>query len=179
MKQIQEDENNALDELHSVLSKTRKRVTSSILRSNQIKEEITENNVYETKTNGVAFENLNTVVEYTEDDRALTLDSLSEFCRNLGHTSSSTRTEKIEEEEEDDEEEIKMEMEKSHEKDETSDEEDVINTTKEMVAENDDEEGFDLLDEEPVIDRGLASCLQLAVNKGYIDSYWISALYFP
>ena len=169
MKQIQEDENNALDELHSVLSKTRKRVTSSILRSNQIKEEITENNVYETKTNGVAFENLNTVVEYTEDDRALTLDSLSEFCRNLGHTSSSTRTEKIEEEEEDDEEEIKMEMEKSHEKDETSDEEDVINTTKEMVAENDDEEGFDLLDEEPVIDRGLASCLQQAVNKGYID----------
>jgi U4/U6.U5 tri-snRNP-associated protein 1 len=199
LKQILEEENNTLEELHSVLSKTRKRVTSSILNSNNIiKHEIDDQN--ENKTNGIVFENLNTVVEYNEDDlkNSLTLDTMSEFCRNLGGTSDTKATierqrQTADDDDDDEDEETKMEIErlkpkkskKSHShgngkknEDESSEEETEEgekSKTKEMEVDDDDKdvnesgEGFDLLDEEPVIDRGLASCLKLAFNKGYIE----------
>lgn len=216
LKQILEDENNTLEELHSVLSKTRKRVTSSILNSNNlVKQETNNEHENESKSSGIVFENLNTIVEYNEDDpkNSLTLDTMSEFCRNLGGTSNATkpvveRPRHTQDDDDDEDEETKMEIErlkskKSHpsksnthhgnnngngnnhkkndDDDESSGEENdefEKSKSKEMEVDgeeagdeevNESGEGFDLLDEEPVIDRGLASCLKLAFNKGYIE----------
>jgi U4/U6.U5 tri-snRNP-associated protein 1 len=200
LKQILEQENNQLDELHSVLSKTRNRVTSSILNSNKIVNDDDEQiaNLNETETNKVVFENLNTIVEYNDEDnaknKALTLDTMSEFCRNLGDMSNSNNTninkyierkKDLDEDEDDDQEETKMVIERiksknskkttqiSNEDEEEEDHDELErNQSVEMKDQDDEveaEEGFDLLEDEPVINQGLASCLQLAFNKGYIE----------
>jgi hypothetical protein len=91
-KDILEEENNVLEELHSVLSKTRKRMIEPLSLMIKQEPELTSEN----QNNGVSFENLNTIVEKEEEeDNALTLDTMSEFCRNLGNlptTSSNAHT---------------------------------------------------------------------------------------
>lgn len=174
LKKVIEEENNVLDELHSVLSKTRQRVTSSILNSNNlIKQDLSE----ESESRVVEFDSLKTIVE-DEDNRAgasLTLDSLSEFCRNVGTTSTSTKTEKkpiIEEDEDEEEMEVEQKQTKPAKDDSSEDEDELLANAGEMKEEEEneeDKEGFELLEEEPTINRGLASCLQLAFTKGYIE----------
>ena len=177
-----DEEANALEELQTILSKTRNKITSSKLSLNSIIKE--EEAVDESKDNGIAFEKLNTIVE-EEDRDHLTLDTMSEFCRNLGNVPGKDEGNINED---DDDEDIPMETglkkkEKSHKKHESSDSEDeehvkddsdndedesVNASINKSKLENDDEE-FDLLDDEPVLDRGLAACLNLCVNKGYIE----------
>jgi hypothetical protein len=91
-----DEENRALNELHTVLMKTRQKMIKNQTDSKQdsndslIKQEpILHSN------NGVTFDNLKTIVEnddQEEVDRSLTLDTMSEFCRNLGSLDNNKPT---------------------------------------------------------------------------------------
>ena len=168
-----DEEENALNELQAILTKTRNRLTSSNKPRNiealvNVKEEL-EN---DKKENGVEFKTLNTI---EEDNEHMYLDTMSEFCRNLGK--SSGREEKsimYQEDDEKMEEPVQEVTESKPTKSQTDSEasgesmdEDEEFTNKSEQGEGDEE--FELLEDEPVLDRGLASCLNLCVNKGYID----------
>ena len=179
-KKTMEEENNVLEELHSVLSKTRNKITQAIVNKNKfVKHEAEE--VSEKKSeNGIDFDQIQ--VEDQNGD-ALTLDTMSEFCRNLPYGTANRRDEENEEEDEEEEEKKLEEMIKKKrdaenmESDEDEEEAAKMETGKsDDDSENDeeaqtshlDEEGAGILDDEPILDRGLASCLKLAVNKGYL-----------
>lgn len=166
-----EEENQVLEELHSVLSKTRKRITNSILQaeSDKIKQEADA--LMEAESTGVSFDNLNTIKGENDEDedddkRTLTLDTISEFCRNIG-------TENAEKAENDEEIEFKPKKRKEEEVDK-SDESSEDLSDMEVASEDhskskiDEDEDNGILNDEPIIDRGIASALKLAVNKGYL-----------
>lgn len=154
LKEVLEEENQVLEELHSVLSKTRKKITNSVLNTIEIKPEQEEVN------NGVSFDNLNTIQEETDEGKeTLTLDTMSEFCRNIG-------AEKLDEEEE--KEFLKAKNEESSEEEEQSDMEIEQEEKSKSRVEESDEDNVAILDEEPIIDRGVGAALKLAINKGYL-----------
>ena len=111
----------------------------------------------------------------TEDlsSRALTLDSMSEFCRNLGDLPVTRGVKKFEKEDFDNVAAVKnmskisMEVDEDEDMNEDSNSEDEGN--EKNKRENVDEHAQPILDNEPQIDRGLASALALAVNKGYLE----------
>jgi U4/U6.U5 tri-snRNP-associated protein 1 len=183
-----EEGNNALEELHSVLSKTRNKITQGIKNKLAVREseDLDEMNNEKQNENGIDFDKIQ--VEDQNGD-ALTLDTMSEFCRNLPYGTASARNGENEEEEDEEEEDKKMEemikkkrdaenMESDEEEESNkmetgkSDDEDVDSDKddEEMKPKtsHSDEEGAGILDDEPILDRGLASCLKLAVNKGYL-----------
>ena len=181
MKQIVEEENNALEELHSVLSKARKRVTASILNANNLIKQ--EPKVDDEIPKGISFENLNPILEEEEEDaktgvkNALTMDTMSEFCRNLG-----TNSDEEDNMSNDDDEDEKMDIKNSKKIDEEEEDEFGNNSDEDSDKDSDQDskdKSMDLsadkskeeaiLDEEPEIDRGLGGALKLAFNKGYMD----------
>jgi hypothetical protein len=95
-QKIIENENNAIDELHSLLSKTRQKIINSKLNEdnvvNSIKTEEVEV-VSDAAATGVSLDNLNTDVELDEEAAAngVCLDSLSEFCKNIGNKSNDVK----------------------------------------------------------------------------------------
>lgn len=174
-----DEEENALEELQAILTKTRNRLTTSNKPSNiealvNVKEEPDEDK----KGNGVEFETLDTIAE---DNEHMYLDTMSEFCRNLGKASS--REEKSLIYEEDDEKvedasnaeateskQTKPQTDSEESGESMDEDEDVINKSDQVnKSKGDSDEEFELLEDEPVLNRGLASCLNLCVNKGYID----------
>ncbi|RNA29920.1 U4 tri-snRNP-associated 1 [Brachionus plicatilis] len=159
LKEIMDEENQLLDELQTALDKTRKRVTNKIeYHAIEAREEL------ELNGKSVLLENLNTVrdEEMTEEKDALTLDTISEFCRGIG---AETRREDSE---------MDMGSKKSEEKMESdeefnlSDVEAEVENEKNQLNEDSDEDGANILDDEPIIDRGIGAALKLAVNKGYL-----------
>ena len=108
-REILEEESNALDELHAVLSKTRKRLIAepvsatlaAAAAADQIKLESEETSGG--ANNRVAFDALNTLHDESTAAAAaaaantsLTLDTMSEFCRNLAYnTTSNSRGEDL------------------------------------------------------------------------------------
>ena len=159
LKEIIEQENQLFDELQVALDKTRKKAANSVVhQSIELKEE--------PKTNGqtVSFENLNTIKdeEMNEEKDALTLDTISEFCRGIG--SDLKR----------DQDELETSFKKTEEKmlsDEEfnlSDLEAEVEEEKNQLENKDDMDGANILDDEPVIGRGIATALKLAVNKGFL-----------
>lgn len=185
-KEMLDEEANALEELQTILSRTRNKITSKVYPTSDLIESHLESQEAQSKEAGVAFEKLNTIIEYNEADKNhLTLDTMSEFCRNLGNT--TTNPNENESDDDDEEENMKVDaqsevttkkksreqadsdednMEHSDNDQNNSDNSNVINRSK-LTEENDEE--FELLDDEPVIDRGLASCLNLCINKGFIE----------
>ncbi len=89
-----DEEMNALDELQSILAKSRNKVTSSNLKVNnleriiQIKQEEEAEAESAEAAKGVNFDALNTLVE-EDNDRTMYLDTMSEFCKNLGRNSGA------------------------------------------------------------------------------------------
>lgn len=164
IREMLEQENELFEELHVVLDKTRKKITNSAISKIEAKEDV------EMSGATVSFDNLSTVKdeEMEEEKDMLTLDTISEFCRGIG--SEAKR---------DEEDEKEMSFAKSKEDSSSSgesedDDEEFNLSDVEAEVENDknrealDENGVNILDEEPVIDRGIGSALKLAVNKGYL-----------
>jgi U4/U6.U5 tri-snRNP-associated protein 1 len=108
-----------------------------------------------------------------DDGQVLTMDSMSEFCRNLGDLPATRGVQKFEKEDFDNLEAVKNMSKKKMEVDEDEDEE--MNYESNSDDEGDEKNSVDesnaqpILDNEPQIDRGLASALALAVNKGYLE----------
>ena len=88
-QEILDEENNALEELHSVLSKARNKtvLSKTSLPEALIKEDVEIKSEKEEHA-GIDFDQLNKIDEDEEENseqkNALTLDTMSEFCRNLG-----------------------------------------------------------------------------------------------
>jgi hypothetical protein len=90
LQRIIDEENSAIDELHTLLSKTRQKIIKSKLNEEALMENATIKT--EQQEIGVSLDNLNTVVEMKtnggededDDERGVVLDSLSEFCKNIG-----------------------------------------------------------------------------------------------
>jgi len=178
-----DEEANALDELQSILAKSRNRVTSSNSKQSdldkiiQIKQKADAELESAEIAKGVNFDALNTLVE-EENDRAMYLDTMSEFCKNLGRT-SGTREEatRISDEEDEDEEAKEEKIESLQDEEEEVESEDVVlmEYANESAASGtdkakEDEDEFELLEDEPTLDRGLASFLSLCKNKGFIEA---------
>lgn len=180
LKEILDEENNVLEELHSVLNKTRKRLIEPTI---QIKQE-PEINEKQEPGQHVSFDHLNTVVEDGDENTALTLDTMTEFCRNLGNvpttSSGSAQLRRSEDDEEDDDDDARggdeMDVKEANGSgaNEREDEEDGSDVemngsgpVKPGESSSEAEETGGILDDEPTIDRGLGSCLKLALNKGY------------
>ncbi len=88
-QKIIDQENSAIDELHSLLNKTRQK----IIKSKEIEENVVTSTKVEAESEptGVSLDNLNTVVEMDEAaEGRVCLDSLSEFCKNIGNQSKET-----------------------------------------------------------------------------------------
>jgi U4/U6.U5 tri-snRNP-associated protein 1 len=176
LKKILDEENQVLEELHSMLNKTRQRVIKSIHTANNlpIKAE-EEDEKRERVNNEIDFDQLNTINEERND--ALTLDSMSEFCKNIGFIKEEhDRAFEAESDEEAEERELNkkrdmenMDVDDEDEKEEVNEDEE-INDESFRSKKSDDEEDEDanILDDEPIVDRGLGAALKLAVNKGYL-----------
>ena len=188
-----EEENRALEELHNVLSKARNKsiftktsLPSSLIKENEVKKE--------TDGVGIDFDKIAVNEEEKmdandpENKASLTMDTMSEFCRNLGSTSNDARRNRsLNNDDDDDEEEEdkiqnmkhknghksknKMDTDKEDEDDKNENGTDSSSEDEDMEKvsiKNSDDEDNRILEDEPTIDRGLASCLKLAVNKGYL-----------
>ncbi len=162
-----DDDDAAFSELHNVLDKVRRRVVTK--KIDEIAKRIHEENdkideAVEMKTEPVTnFDELE-----TEDARNLTLDSMSEFCRNLGDLPAASGVKKFEKQET-----VKKSMDVDEDEDEEMNEDsnsdDEGDERKKKSVYTDEDHAQPILDDEPVIDRGLASALALAVNKGYLE----------
>ena len=100
-----DEEENALEELQSILSKTRQKVTAKTSTLDEIfklKEEVDPTADERSTTNGVAFDALNMDVEVDDN---IYLDSMSEFCKNVGQVSTREDRSRALDDEEDDEDE--------------------------------------------------------------------------
>jgi U4/U6.U5 tri-snRNP-associated protein 1 len=181
-KKTMEEENNVLEELHSVLSKTRNKITQAIVNKNKFVKHEAEDVSEKKSENGIDFDQIQ--VEDQNGD-ALTLDTMSEFCRNLPYGTASRRDDETDEEDAEEAEKKLEEMikkkrdaenmesdedveEAAAAKMETGKSDDESDHDEEAQTSHLDEEGAGILDDEPILDRGLASCLKLAVNKGYL-----------
>ncbi|CAF0842740.1 unnamed protein product [Brachionus calyciflorus] len=158
IQDILDQENELREELHIVLDKTRKKITSSILNQIEVREEVVNDN----SQTVVNFDNLKTVEEMDEDKTTLTMDTISEFCRGIG-----TDT-KVENEEMELSYTRKNEEKVESEDEELEDEEFNLSDVEAEVENEKNREEMNVLDEEPIIDRGIGSALKLAVNKGYL-----------
>jgi U4/U6.U5 tri-snRNP-associated protein 1 len=188
---IIDEENNALDELHTILNKTRQKIIKFKTEDEQILAVSSNNELTEKSQNGVSLDQLNTIDEQNEDEDMMNgvtktslvvLDSLSEFCKNIGSSSSGARRTNIYESdnEDDDAKEEKMDTKPRNKKDDSSssssvdesmedENENETNKTGEMESSADEKDLEDgVLDDEPALNRGLASALKLAMSKGYI-----------
>lgn len=168
LKKILDEENDVLEELHSVLNKTRKRIIQPM--DLKIKDESDMNDI---ESHVVSFENLNTFKEEPEEENFLTLDTMKEFCRNLGNAPTTS----LANEEEDDEimrkyveknDEKSLDIEREREDDQVENNQYMEISLVSKIKKTDDDENAGILEDEPIIDRGLASALRLAVNKGYL-----------
>lgn len=191
-KEMADEEENALEELQSILSKTRNKITTktnSIDEIVKLKEEELPIVIADDKTlaNGVAFDALADSAEAVVDGN-IYLDSMSEFCKNVGQV--STKEEKayiLAEADEDEDEEMEgatvIESEPATSKkkasaESDSEDEELMEEDSKNKSDNSDslkqkgesDEEFELLDDEPHLDRGLASFLSLCKNKGFIEA---------
>lgn len=180
-KEMADEEANALDELQSILAKTRKRLTvteqTGIEKLIKVKQEETETSTVE---QGVTFDALNPL--YEENNDQMYLDTMSEFCKNLGVPTNEENDQVLRAEDKDEEEEVEemkeessTEPKTSHRKRADTDSEDEILKEHEVEAASNqdkskDEDEFELLEDEPTLDRGLASFLNLCKNKGFIEA---------
>jgi U4/U6.U5 tri-snRNP-associated protein 1 len=149
----------ALDELHETLSKIRKRT----IRTNidEIAQKIIhERDLNEENLNKDQLSLVNRMEIANEPNSAITMDSMSEFVRHLGESTNTTYRM----------DEARAKMEVSNTIDEKSSSEDEFDTKNiEMDMDEEEQDRVAILDDEPVVDRGLGSALKLAVNKGYLE----------
>lgn len=194
LKSIIDEENNALNELHNILNKTRQK----IIKETNVLENLSEQLATKEEpvmSESVTLDNLNTIREDNEeeDNKGVVLDSLSEFCKNIGQGSTRRANNIYEDDEEADE---GDKAEKRHDgaaahKDESSSEDEFdqmeVESDHDNSDHNNDEEGlihirvvlsfnlqlllkgFGILNDEPVLDKGLGSALKLAMSKGYLN----------
>lgn len=168
--EIAEEENNALEELQNILNKTRNK--SLFPKTSSIPEIKHEEAI---KENGVDFDNLSKIDEDQDDN--VTLDTMSEFCRNLGTTGNKQtqkRANKSLTNDDSDNPEDKIdhvttltEQSENPAKKPESDSEDDDMDGISVASSDSEEENNGLLEDEPALNRGLGSCLNLAVTKGY------------
>jgi U4/U6.U5 tri-snRNP-associated protein 1 len=177
--------------LHNVLSKARNKsiFTKTSLPTSIVKQE----DVTQEAGQGVDFDKIavneeeNMEANETDQKASLTMDTMSEFCRNLGSTSNDARRNRSfnnDDDDDDEDEDVKVNGNKlkngskSKNKMDTDDEDDDKEENgksddededmeKASIQDTDEEENR-ILEDEPTIDRGLASCLKLAVTKGYL-----------
>lgn len=188
-KEMADEEENALEELQSILSKTRNKITTKTSTLDEIvklkEEELPVAADDKTLANGVAFDALADPTEAAVDDN-IYLDSMSEFCKNVGQVSTKEEKAHILPEADEDEEmegatviesepatSKKKASSKSDSEDEEFMEEDYKNKSDNsdgLKEKGDNDEEFELLDDEPHLDRGLASFLSLCKNKGFIEA---------
>lgn len=179
LKKIIDEENNAIDELQTMLSKTRKKITTQAATAS------TSDNMDESfkkeSASGVDLDQLDTIRDEDDDDRAVVLDTISEFCRNIKNDSEedeeeeefSNQPKKVpkknndEEKIDDDDENVEVNRKKRYADESSEDDDDEKNHSDAEMTEKKEDEA-NILDEEPIIDRGLMSALKLAVNKGYL-----------
>ncbi len=157
------NDDEAFEDLHMALKKIRNKKLSNKIN------EITKQIIEERDTT----ENIK-IEEENDLKKQMTLDTMSEFCRNLGKSDRVKRSNnddsdedvsahtsmkiKVEENKHDDNDE-KMEFDDYD--DDNRDEDDEVTVKKEI-----DTDQNAILDDEPIVDRGLASAIKLAVNKG-------------
>jgi U4/U6.U5 tri-snRNP-associated protein 1 len=180
LKKILDEENNALDELHTMLSKTRKRMATNVSIADQLT--TTKQEAAQSSHGTVDLEQLDTIKdESLVDENAVVLDTISEFCRNIKNNEDDDEDEIYLKEkkslkkkrdnenmEVDDDLEAKDEDEAAR-KDEDEEDEDEDGAGREAKGSRDDDEAnTNILDDEPIIDRGVMSALKLAINKGYL-----------
>jgi len=165
----------ALDELHETLTKIRKRAIRS--KIDEIAEKILSNADEERAPGGeikmVDLSALDLVEGEPEADlfRPIMLDSTSEFCRNLGDMPSYGLAGNRAEDEEQMMEAFEADKMMESGAVEPVEEDDEMLEDREDDAKSEDEDGVEskpILDDEPMVDRGLGSALKLAVNKGYL-----------
>lgn len=181
-QEMADEEANALDELQSILSKTRKRLTNTkkvgIDELVKVKQEEENVKLEAEETNAMAFEAIKTI------DEDIYLDSMSEFCKNLGQVSNKEEKSQIIGDEEDEKEmetgnqsteivkEIVTEKESQSDSEEDEDAEmmNKSNSTENNAKADESDEEFELLEDEVQLDRGLASFLNLCKDKGFIET---------
>lgn len=181
-QEMADEEANALDELQSILSKTRKRLTNTkkvgIDELVKVKEEEEKVKLEAKLTDDMAFEAIKTI------DEDIYLDSMSEFCKNLGQVSNKEEKSQIIGDEEDEKEmetgnqsteivkEIVTEKESQSDSEEDEDAEmmNKSNSTENNAKADESDEEFELLEDEVQLDRGLASFLHLCKDKGFIET---------
>ncbi len=164
------DDDEAFEDLHKALTKIRNKTISK--KNHGINQRMfEENNAEETSK----LENDNEL----DMDKQITLDTMSEFCRNLGKT--DRKKEKIIDNEDshidlkmkteanknDADEDEKMDFgdnDDDDEDDEDENEDDEISNKKDYIVDKNA-----ILDDEPIVDRGLASAIKLAINKGQLS----------
>ena len=191
-QEILEEENNALEELHNILSKTRNKAvfTKISLPLTALKQEEQHTKQDNDDDHGVDFDQIAVNSDEQMNESALTLDTMSEFCRNLGdipygkigkrNRDKHLNSDDEEENDFDDRKKSKSKKQQSTDKMDTDDDDENDELVEKSQSEDEDMEKVDvpstdeeednagILEDEPTIDRGLASCLKLAVTKGYL-----------